>query len=87
MKALAARDRKRPQRTARDSKGQQTLEPAGAQNPLAQLLALRSLLRPFFFPLRFKFCSIVLRVANARALIINLRRLYHLLLLECNYNC
>jgi len=39
---------------------------------------LHSLAARFFFPLGFKFCCMVLRVANARALIIDLRRHYYL---------
>ena len=39
---------------------------------------LHSLAARFFFPLGFKFCCMVLRVANTRALVIDLRRLCYL---------
>ena len=69
------------QRLARGSKGQQS-QSSRRRPDAAGGKAFRRFLAHFccclFFPLGFKFCCIVLRVANARDLIIDLRRLCYL---------
>ena len=69
------------QRAANHSKGQQS-QSSRRRPDAAGGKAFRRFLAHFcwclFFPLGFKFCCIVLRVANARDLIIDLRRLCYL---------
>ena len=69
------------QRAANPSKGQQS-QSSRWRPDAAGGKAFRRFLAHFchclFFPLGFKFCCIVLRVANARDLIIDLRRLCYL---------
>ena len=69
------------QRAANHSKGQQS-QSSRRRPDAAGGKAFRRFLAHFccclFFPLGFKFCCIVLRVANARDLIIDLQRLCYL---------
>ena len=80
---------KSEQEQARVSKPKKELAAAGAQMQLARdhfadfRLAASCCV---FFPLGFKFCCMVLRVANARALIIDLRRLCHVAVFTMDYN-
>ena len=55
----------------------QPLAPRCSGRETISLISCKVLLH-FFSPLGFKFCCMVLRVANARALVIDLRRLCYL---------
>ncbi len=84
MTANAALQRQTRRGIKQLQKAKQGQAAAGAQMQLAGkhfadfLLTLGSLLLLFFSPLGFKFCCIVLRMANARALIIDRWKLCNL---------
>ena len=66
---------RKPLQASKSEESRRRPDAAGAR-PFRWFLALSWF--AFFFPLGFKFCCMVLRVANARALIIDLRRHYYL---------